>query len=1033
MRLYLNESPRTFVVADSSYALVIRHPDPEYKELSHRHVHHIHHDRPKHSDSNQAGNKVLVEFLRTDALRLSKFRDITPHKARSSKLLHGFLGLLNVKGFIHLGFVTKATKVASPQLNESIHMIDDVAFYCLNSDRFDAWIGTNDEDLQAVSTEEPEGSLSGYPAASVRRMLSLGHFYFSKEFDVSCTLQERGYVGAPRHTASSDDPYFRRFAWNRYMVDELVEMRTALNPFERMKFDSTGFLTVVTRGYAKSVNVALEDNESALLTLVSKQSCKKSGALFGELGCDDEGEVPNFVESEVIIYSEKYSFSYVVIRGNVPSFWELEKNSLMLSRNNKRIKLTRSFEASSHAFLRHFDNLSKHFGDVHVINCLLQDRSSYKGELGENYRKHFDEYVQYKESLLLDREELAEEHKVAIHNAKVSFTSMPLSLSYVRKIGYSAVNPKDVVNPITESIVDFGALFFDVKRRTYVGKQLGVFRVNSFDCLTKANFVSKIISQEVINLAFRDMGISVPVDLLQQHAQLWSENDEVLKSITHAYMSSRSKVKSLSTKRMIKEQLTKKYFNVMRDPKASELAMLKLLGRLQDQKGVVLYNPFHQYVNLKLKERAQEFTSRQKIKIFTATFNVNGTVYSDEDLKELIYPSRHGVDQNYDLVFIGFQEIVELTPGKMISVKSDNFNNWEHILKRILNEHNPSREKYASLWGWQMGGIAMFLFIKESQLGYISSIEGSIKKTGLGGMSANKGGIAVSFDYSTSLICLICSHLAAGHSNVEERHQNYKTISKGIVFFKHKKVRDHDFVIWLGDFNFRIDLPIDEVKHLINVRDFQKLFEYDQLNKQMADGESFPFFDEKEITFPPTYKFDNNTREYDTSEKQRVPAWTDRILSLSRNKMLEQEVYDCEENIVFSDHRPVFSIFTASVEVVDERAKKDISQEIYESYTEVVGDINFLLTAGDVTKYVTDVWEKAIPPPSSDESKWWLKPGKSAKVSIKELETNGSEPGSDLIFNPQAPINPFEETSAPMFIKRESLWEIVRASEQPAS
>lgn len=40
----------------------------------------------------------------------------------------------------------------------------------------------------------------------------------------------------------------------------------------------------------------------------------------------------------------------------------------------------------------------------------------------------------------------------------------------------------------------------------------------------------------------------------------------------------------------------------------------------------------------------------------------------------------------------------------------------------------------------------------------------------------------------------------------------------------------------------------------------------------------FRDFIEAPINFPPTYKYDIFSDDYDTSEKNRIPSWTDRVL-----------------------------------------------------------------------------------------------------------------------------------------------------------
>ena len=53
-----------------------------------------------------------------------------------------------------------------------------------------------------------------------------------------------------------------------------------------------------------------------------------------------------------------------------------------------------------------------------------------------------------------------------------------------------------------------------------------------------------------------------------------------------------------------------------------------------------------------------------------------------------------------------------------------------------------------------------------------------------------------------------------------------------VVIFQGRVIPSHDYVFWCGDFNYRIDLPNDEVKDLIADENWGALQAMDQLNIQ---------------------------------------------------------------------------------------------------------------------------------------------------------------------------------------------------------
>ena len=84
--------------------------------------------------------------------------------------------------------------------------------------------------------------------------------------------------------------------------------------------------------------------------------------------------------------------------------------------------------------------------------------------------------------------------------------------------------------------------------------------------------------------------------------------------------------------------------------------------------------------------------------------------------------------------------------------------------------------------------------------------------------------------------------------------------------------------------NYRIDMSLEECKGSIAAQEWDRLTACDQLCQEKKAGRAFQGFAEGVLDFAPTYKYDQFSDDYDTSEKSRVPAWTDRVLWKRRDQ-----------------------------------------------------------------------------------------------------------------------------------------------------
>lgn len=322
--------------------------------------------------------------------------------------------------------------------------------------------------------------------SEVRKVLNSGTFYFSwnasgpqtpstplQNFDITLSAQRR------RKTNETDN----RFFWNRMLHIHLM----------RFAVDCEFWLLKAMCGSIE-IRTVYAGSRQARAVIISRLSCERAGTRFNVRGCNDDGHVANFVETEQAIYLDGEITSYLQTRGSVPLFWEQPGVQV----GSHKVKLSRGFEPTAPAFDRHMTMMKARYGRQAIFNLLGTSLiGSKEGEamLSNEFQKH---------------------HELSVHK------DVPhIVFDYHQECRGNQTNLSKLKDRMDKVCGSFG--LFYASGDDVVQEQYGTIRTNCLDCLDRTNCVQTFVGLEVLNEQIKVIGLADKKQTLSRFEEVFRQ------------------------------------------------------------------------------------------------------------------------------------------------------------------------------------------------------------------------------------------------------------------------------------------------------------------------------------------------------------------------------------------------------------------------------------------------------------------------------------------------------------------------------